>query len=62
MYYVSKAGEGVINFLTRFNDEASARDYATRLHATFGHKYEVIKVEVVWATKTKADLKREGVL
>jgi hypothetical protein len=73
MYYVTRKGEGILNFHARFNDEAPARNYAENLKATYGHNYDVIQVITTWTTQTLdeamkvptttvADLRKQGVL
>ena len=52
MYYVTKKGEGLLNYHSRFDRQDKAREYAESLKATYGHNYDVIKVETVWTTQT----------
>lgn len=52
MYYVTKEGEGLLNYHARFDRQNRAREYAKNLKAIHGHNYDVIKVETVWTTQT----------
>jgi hypothetical protein len=73
MFYVVRKGEGLDTYHSSFHSEAAARNYAENLKATFGHKYDVVKVETTWTTQTLdeamrepattvADLRKQGVL
>lgn len=55
MFYVTRKGEGLINYHARYQRQQEARKYAESLKATYGHEYDVIKVETVWTTQTLAD-------
>lgn len=59
MYYVTKNGEGLLNYHSRFNDLSKAREYAENLKATYGHNYDVIRVETVWTTQTLDEAMRK---
>jgi hypothetical protein len=54
MYYVTRKDHGIINYHARYESQKQAREYAESLKATYGHEYDVIKVETVWTTQTLA--------
>jgi hypothetical protein len=61
MYYVVRNNLSLDQYHARFNDQTQAREYAENLKATYGHEYDVIKVETVWTTQTLEDaIKKVG--
>lgn len=73
MFYVVRKGWNVDKYHASFHSETPARNYAENLKSTFGHNYDVVKVETTWTTQTLdeamrvpattvADLKKQGVL
>ena len=60
MYYVIRKGEKLEDYHSKFTDENQARDYAEGLRKTFGHHYDVVKVETVWTTTTLHELMQDN--
>lgn len=52
MYYVVRKGEGLDKYHARFHNLPPAKAYADDLKSTFGHNYDVVKLETVWTTQT----------
>ena len=55
MYYVVRKDQSLDQYHTRYHRQQEARKYAESLKATYGHDYDVIKVETVWTTQTLAE-------
>lgn len=55
MYYVVRKYQSLDQYHARYESQKQAREYAESLKATYGHEYDVIKVETVWTTQTLAD-------
>jgi hypothetical protein len=72
MFYVVRKGWNVDKYHASFHSETPARNYAENLKSTFGHNYDVVKVETTWTTQTLgevmegmptvSDLRNQGVL
>lgn len=61
MFYVVREGEGLDMYHARFLSLPEAKEYALNLKATYGHVYEIVRVETVLTTKTLAERSKEKV-
>ena len=52
MYYVVRKDEALDQYHAKFLLQKKARKYAISLKETFGHNYDVIRVEKTWTTQT----------
>ena len=59
MYHVLRKGADLNSYHAKYESLQLAQEYAQGLKATYGHNYEIIKVETVWTTTTMADLLAE---
>lgn len=51
MHYVVRKGVGIQNYHATFHSELAAREYAENLKSSFGHNYDVLKLETVYTTQ-----------
>lgn len=59
MFYVVRKGEPLESYYSSFGNFEKAKEYADQLKFSFGHQYDVIKMETVWTTQTLEELRKQ---